>query len=594
MWLLTTAGETVSIAVLPEHLVNRIAAGEVIERPASVVKELVENSLDAGASRISVSIEGSGSSLIRVRDDGAGMAFQDVPLAFERHSTSKIGNESDLANIGTFGFRGEALPSIAAVANVEVLSRCRDQEVGCRFRVEGGRKARPVAAAAPLGTHVDVRHLFLHVPARLKFLKSPRTELKHILDVVNRIALARPEVHFHLDHAGKNLCDYPTTSNLKIRLQQVLGDVGRETAWFSHRDGPLSCCGFTSTTPVSFGHNRLMMTYVNGRFVRDRMLAHAVLQAYDTLLMKGRFPATVLFVEVPPELVDVNVHPAKYEVRFRRQSQIYECVLRALRGVLKETARGARPLSGPMSVGMGRVAEESQSYPSGSTPAAFPGDMSVTEKTNRRANIAQEADVDRPGLFTGFFSSLDVVGQVLGCYILCQSPAEMILIDQHAAHERIAYERMRRDLEHGVVATQELLIPEVLELPAAEAATLPEHLDGLKAAGLVIEEFGPRTFAIRAVPALLGAGDYRAAVRSMAAELAATGRSREWPARLRERLMTLACHSVIRANRILQQHEMLALLRELDRIEFATQCPHGRPVMVRFGQVELARLFKRV
>ena len=588
-----------TIAVLPDNLIDRIAAGEVVERPASVVKELVDNALDAGASEISVVVDGNGTSLIRVRDDGGGVAFEEVPLAFERHSTSKLRSEADLAEIATMGFRGEALPSIASVAVVEMVSRPASQELGCRYRVENGRKGSPVAAGCPAGTTVEVRDLFYHVPARLKFMKSPRTEIKYVSDVVDRMALAHPSVHFRLHHGGKRLADYVAATRLQDRVRQVFGDAGSELAPFSLTREHLRCTGFASQAPKSFGNTRYMVTFVNRRFVRDKLLTHAVLKAYDTLLMKGRYPAALLYLELPHAYVDVNVHPAKTEVRFRRQSELYETVLSAVRGGLRAAAQDG-PAPPP------RTLDEAAPY------GQVPGRPGV-----REPGPAYDAATSRPllplephrhplapdpGFQTGEargktergrFSSLTVVGQVLGCYILCHGEPGMVLVDQHAAHERVAFQRMREDLEQGRIERQELLIPQLLELPVTEALVLEEQLGALERAGFSLESFGRNTFSLRAVPALLADGDYRDAVRAMISEFVETGRTGELQQGFRDRLMSIACHSVIRANRVLKIEEMEALLRNLDETEFATQCPHGRPVMVRFSRGQLEHLFRR-
>ena len=579
------------IALLPDNLIDRIAAGEVVERPASVVKELLDNAIDAGASEISVVVEGNGTSLIKVSDDGEGVASEDVPLAFERHSTSKIRSETDLANIATMGFRGEALPSIASVAAVEMVSRPRSQEHGCRYRVENGRKGTPAAAGCPAGTSVEVRDLFYHVPARLKFMKSPRTEIKYVSDVVNRVALAHPAVHFRLHHGGKRLAEYVAANRLQDRVRQVMGDAGTDLVPFSlHREG-LRCTGFASQAPRSFGNSRYMATFVNRRFVRDRLLNHAVLQAYDTLLMKGRFPAVILYLEVSPDRVDVNVHPAKTEVRFRRQNEVYETVLAAVRGSLSSAAKGSAVSASEPALARAPVAETGRI---GEPAPRYGGPVhpGLPLQPRRGPGGLPAAEAQAPGE-TGRFSSLTVVGQVLGCYILCHGDPGMVLIDQHAAHERIAYERMREDLERGRIERQELLMPQLLELPVTEAMVLEERLGTLERAGFSLESFGRNTFSLRAVPALLAEGDYRDAVRAMLSELAETGRSGELHRGYQERLMTIACHSVIRANRTLQKEEMEALLRELDETEFATQCPHGRPVMVRFSRSQLERMFRR-
>ena len=584
------------IAILPDNLIDRIAAGEVVERPASVVKELMDNALDAGATEISVVVDGNGTSLIRVSDDGAGVAFEEVPLAFERHSTSKIRSEADLAEIATMGFRGEALPSIASVAVVEMVSRPASQESGCRYRVENGRKGSPVAAGCPAGTTVEVRDLFYHVPARLKFMKSPRTEIKYVSDVVDRMALAHPSVHFRLHHGGKRLADYAAAARLQDRVRQVFGDAGSELVPFSLTREHLRCTGFASQAPKSFGNTRYMVTFVNRRFVRDKLLTHAMLKAYDTLLMKGRYPATLLYLELPHGYVDVNVHPAKTEVRFRRQSELYETVLSAVRGGLRAAAQ-----DGPSSPPHG-TPDEAALYP------RIPARPGVREPDSTYDAAAGRPEPRRhplaPGLGfqpreareqteRGRFSSLTVVGQVLGCYILCHGEPGMVLIDQHAAHERMAFQRMHDDLEQGRIERQELLMPQILELPVTEAIVLEEQLGALERAGFTLEAFGRNTFSLRAVPALLAEGDYRDAVRAMISEFAETGRSEELHQGFQERLMTIACHSVIRANRILQKEEMEALLQKLDETEFATQCPHGRPVMVQFSRGQLERLFRR-
>lgn len=582
------------IAVLADNLINRIAAGEVVERPASVVKELVDNSIDAGAQEISIWVEGNGTALIKVADDGEGMALEDLSVAVQRHTTSKIRSEADLVEISTLGFRGEALPSIASVATVEVLSRTAGQEYGGRFRVTNGDRDTPVVAGCPVGTTITVKDLFLHVPARLKFLKSPRTELTHITDVVDRLALGHQSVHFRLQHAGRVLADYVATPNLVDRVQQVLGDVGRELVPFELRRGRLRCYGFSSVAPTSFGNSRHVVIFVNRRFVRDRLITHAILKAYDTLLMKGRFPATVLYLDVPFEQVDVNVHPAKTEVRFRAQSEIYETVLVAVRSGLQAAAQGVAPADVRVGSVADGIAEPRMPYQgggqgSGSFELTFGAQRFSAFDSQRRA--ALPARGDQPS--GQQFALLEVIGQVLGCYIVCQAEAGMILVDQHAAHERLAYERMRQDMEKGVVEVQELLLPQTLELSVAEATILEAQIGGLRRAGFSVERFGRNTFAIQAVPVLLAMGDYRDAIRAMVAELAEVGRSAELQHNFQERLMTIACHSVIRANRILRKEEMVQLLKDLDAIEFATQCPHGRPVMVEFRRSQLERMFRR-
>ena len=571
---------------LPDSWAARIAAGEVVERPASVVKELVENALDAGAREISVWVEGSGVSLIRVSDDGEGIAAEDLPIAVERHATSKLKDEADLWRISTLGFRGEALPSIASVSRLEMVSRARQGGVACRLRVEGGKAGEPAAAGHAVGTSVEVRDLFFNTPARRKFLKSPATEMSHICDAVNRMALAYGEVHFRLHHGGRLLCDYPPAAEPQDRLRQVLGrEVADGLIAFSRKRGEVSIGGFLSKAPSSFSTTRYLMTYVNSRFVRDRLLTHAVLEGYQTLLMKGRYPAVVLYLKLPFRDVDVNVHPAKHEVRFRRQSEIHEAVAEAVREGLRREAKEPWRLSA-RTVGKPLMAVQEAPIPYSSRP--HPEDE--VEGADRAATQRQ-AETAR--IHGGFFSSLEILGQALGCYLVCSSSRGLILIDQHAAHERVAFERMRHQLGHGQIERQNLLIPQVLELPVGEAALLEQRLALLDRLGFGVEKFGPNGYAIRTAPALLPAGDYREAIRRMIAEVADVGKSEELREGLEERLATIACHSVIRANRKLGREEIHALLAELDQVDFATQCPHGRPVLIEFTEGQLERMFKR-
>ena len=573
------------IILLPESWASRIAAGEVVERPASVVKELVENSLDAGAREISVWVEGSGAALIRVSDDGEGMAPEDLSLAVERHSTSKLKEESDLFRIGTLGFRGEALPSIGSVAKLEIISRAKGEPMGYRVRVEAGKKEEPAATGCPVGTTVEVRELFFNTPARRKFLKSPQTELGHISDVINRMALAFPEAHFRLHHAGKVLCDYVAADRVDDRLRQVLGsEIAGGMVPVSMSRGSVSFTGFLSSAPSSLPNTRYLMTYVNRRFVRDRILTHAVLAGYETLLMKGRYPAAVIYLKTPLGEVDVNVHPAKYEVRFRRQAEVHDALVDGVREGLKQKAKaplaqsfGTRE-SGPSLI----VHEAARAYTALPTTGGF-----------SFIPLSQTAPLAQEPILSGFFSSLEVLGQLLGCYLVCASHNGLVLIDQHAAHERVAFEKMRARMEKSKTDRQHLLLPQVLELPYSESVLFEPMLGLLDQIGFTVEPFGSNTYVLKSIPALLPPGDYREALLRMAAEAAEVGQASELRRDLEERLMTIACHSVIRANRKLDREEMRALLNALDQADFATQCPHGRPVMVQFSQAQLERMFKR-
>ncbi|HEX7232234.1 MAG TPA: DNA mismatch repair endonuclease MutL [Candidatus Binatia bacterium] len=575
------------IKVLSNELASRIAAGEVVERPASAVKELIENSLDAGASEIFVSVEKSGTALIRVVDNGEGMDAEDLEIAVERHATSKLSLEPDLFRIATLGFRGEALPSIASVSRMEIASRAKDATTAHSLCCEGGsrKELRPTAAAP--GTTVIVRDIFFNVPARRKFLKSPATELSHICDVINRIALAYPAVHFHLAHDQRTIADYAGVGQAGDRLQQVWGrELVKDIAPFYWREREVSVHGFLSAAPASFPNLRYVYTYVNRRYVRDKVLTHAVLQGYENLLMKGKYPAVVLFLDLPFEDVDVNVHPAKYEVRFRRQGEVHTAVASAVRDALKQAAK--EPV---VRTSFTRPAEPFQ----GVSEAALPYRI----ESSAPQSFAHPSDNNFiiPPTTTehdGFFSALQILGQILGCYIVCTSAQGLVLIDQHAAHERVAFERLRRQLATGQVSAQALLLPQTLELNAGEISLVEANLETLRSFGFVLEPFGPSAYAIREAPALLPEGDYTQLLRQMVADLAEVDTSTKLRMHLEERLATIACHNVIRANRALELEEIEALLRDLDHIDFATQCPHGRPVLVEISREELERMFKRI
>jgi DNA mismatch repair protein MutL len=583
----STEERRVKIHILSDEMASRIAAGEVVERPASVVKELVENSIDAGANEISIWVEKSGTAVIRVSDNGEGMTAEDLSLAMERHSTSKLRVEEDLCRIATLGFRGEALPSIGSVAKLEIVSRTATMDTGHRLRVEGGRKDGVQAAGAAIGTTVEIRELFFNIPARRKFLKSPVTELSHICDAVNRAALAFPTIHFRLYHDGRKVAEHVAVREVRDRLLQVLGvDVVATLAPFSRSSSDIALNGFLSHAPASYPNARYLYTYVNRRYVRDKVLNHAVMQGYDSLLMKGQYPAAVLFLAVPYDEVDVNAHPAKFEVRFRRQNEIHDGLARAIRAALNDAAKapgGAVP-SGERRPEMFHVGDSALPYIRGSGGALH----SLPQATPFTVPLQGSEESN------GYFSSLTVLGQILGCYLVCASATGLSLIDQHAAHERVAFEKLRRQLDCGAVEKQSLLIPQTMEFTAGEALLLERNLPLLERFGFIVEPFGPGCFAITAVPALLPEGDYVTTVRRMIAELADVDSSEKLRQQLQERLATIACHSVIRANRKLEPNEIRALLTDLDRTDHATQCPHGRPVVIEFSRERLDRMFKRI
>jgi DNA mismatch repair protein MutL len=579
----------VKIQILSDEMASRIAAGEVVERPASAVKELIENSLDASATEIFISVEKSGTSSIRVSDNGEGMAPEDLNLAVERHATSKLKVDEDLFRIATLGFRGEALPSIGSVSKLQVVSRSPNAPTAQKLCVEGGKKGEMLPTAAAVGTSIEIKDIFFNTPARRKFLKAPATELSHICDAVNRMALAYPGVHFRLEHDGRTVADYVSVNDGQDRLYQVFGrEIAKGLAAFDWRQGELAVHGFLSSAPLSFPNARYLYTFVNRRYVRDKVLTHAVLQGYETLLMKGQYPAVVLFLQVPFGEVDVNVHPAKFEVRFRRQSDVHEAVARAIRQALRQEAKEPGPRSGAIS-------SSSFSF-SGVREVALPYGLSARTAPDNPAPTYGNVFTlpPRAAAQEGFYSSMRVLGQILGCYLVCASSQGLALIDQHAAHERVAFEKLRRQMDAGKVAMQNLLIPQTVRLSAGEMMLLEQKLDILRRFGFDLEPFGPDAYAIHSVPALLPEGDYSQVVRQMVADLAEVDTSSKLREHLEDRLATIACHSVIRANRMLEMDEMRALLSDLDQIDFATQCPHGRPVLIEISRDELERMFKRV
>jgi DNA mismatch repair protein MutL len=609
------------IRILSENLCNKIAAGEVVERPASVVKELVENSLDAGATEIRVEVEGGGKKLIRVVDDGEGMGRDDAFLCLERHATSKIRSDEDLFRLQTLGFRGEALPSIAAVSRFALRSRPEETLEGWEIYAEGGTVKRAGAVGSPRGTTIEVRDLFFNTPARRKFLRRDETELGHVGDVVTKLALAHPEVQFRLVHNGRSLIDVYRQAQLRERVASLLGRPLLRDLVPLAVDGPegLGLHGLVAQPALSRSTSGSAFTFINGRYIRDRVVQHALMEGYRNLLEKGRYPVAVLFLAIDPALVDVNVHPTKHEVRFRDQRLVHEFISRSIR----ETLRPSAWLSAAEEEPQGRdgnllsaMDEPAALAPIASKPFADgpTGEhrQRVQEALSSYASTRPEeeppapvADFRRPaGPFVlparepqggkgGFFSALEIIGQYRRSYILAQDGDDLILIDQHAAHERIAFERLRAQFRQGSVERQALLFPAVLELDFREAALLNEHLEELGRLGFDLEPFGGKTLALKAVPRLLSDADAERLVRDVAGEIATVGNSALVEEALDEVFAVMACHSVVRANQTLGPAQIGALLRELDHVDFKAHCPHGRPVMKRLCLAEVERMFKR-
>jgi len=597
------------IKILSENLCNKIAAGEVVERPASVVKELIENSLDAGADEILIDVESGGKKRIKIQDNGRGMSKDETFLSLERHATSKIESDEDLFRLTTLGFRGEALPSIAAVSRLSLQSRDVDSEAGWSLRVQGGRVENAEAVGMPVGTTIEVRNLFFNTPARRKFLRRDQTEIGHIGDVVSRQALSRPEVRFRLSHNGRVLIDALRTERIEERVAAILGrEAVREMVSVTNEVDDLALHGLLSRPLYNRSATSAIYTYINGRYIRDRVVQHAVMDGYRNLLMKGRYPVVVLFLDLPPEMVDVNVHPTKHEVRFREQSQVHgfisSSVRNALRPAVSTSVVGVVPEEQPPA----RIEFPSETpvvadyRTDAATPSVIvheppvpyqPAELPAIGHSRRNEEQSSPFVLPEKNEPNGPAGSMSIIGQFHESYILCQDGNDLVLIDQHAAHERVSFERLRQQFYASGIEKQTLLFPTVLDFDFREAAQIKQRLDKLTQFGFEFEPFGGNSFALKAVPQLLKDFEAERLVRDVASELSELGESATMEDAFDHILATMACHSVVRANQKLGLDEMRSLLREIDTVDFSAHCPHGRPVMQRLSLAEIERMFKR-
>lgn len=606
------------IAALPDTLISQIAAGEVIERPASVLKELLENALDAGAQAIEVRLDGGGIRRILVADDGHGIPAGQLTLALQRHATSKIASLTELESVATMGFRGEALASIASVAQLMLTSRTADDTQA--WQIGPGMHA-PVPAAGPMGTRADVRQLFDHIPARRKFLRSEATEYGHCLDAIERIALANPGVALRVFHNDKPQRNWPAT-DIQGRIRDVLGaEFQAQSLPVSVDQGQITLEG--CITRPTFARNRAdrQYLYVNGRYVRDRTVSHAVRQAYADVLHGDRQPAFVLFLSLDPGGVDVNVHPAKHEVRFRDSGAVHRYVAQslaqalALRGGSADGAAetvpspdpGIRP-GAPGNEGYPERVPVQQRFPLRDSTGTLdwrklyqpsPGlpldDRAATGgAAHTQAANGQAGGDDSPDAVAVTELPLGLaLGQLHGIYILAQNASGLVLVDMHAAHERVVYETLKHALDEAPLPAQELLVPVIFTASETQVAIVQENQDVLDSLGLRIRATGPTSLAIRAVPALLAQGDIESLARGVLADIERFGHSARLTEQRNELLSTMACHGAVRANRRLTLDEMNALLRQMERTERADQCNHGRPTWFQWGLDDLDRLFMR-
>jgi DNA mismatch repair protein MutL len=587
------------IRVLPENLSNKIAAGEVVERPASVVKELVENALDAGATRVIIEVEKGGQSLIQVSDNGAGMRRDDALLAIERYATSKISTDDDLFAISTLGFRGEALPSIAAVSRFALLTRHNTSDAGTQISVDGGKIKNVSEIGAPQGTMITVKQLFFNIPARKKFLKSVGTEMSHIADIVTRMALGHPEVQFRLIHNNKAVKSWPLVSRHFDRVVDVLGkDCGPDLHPIEFDRNGVSVSGWTSSPRIARRTSRGLYIFVNRRFVRDRSIQHGVFQGYAQRLVKGQFPIAVVFIKIPFDQVDVNVHPTKNEVRFVSPHQVHEAVKSAIAQTLYEIDRlNWRPQNQEPPKTSQVVESISTFRPAaeGAVKNDFGFRISDFGIKNREQKTTDDRQRQPELMFESKgFSALRVVGQLHNLYIVCESDGGLVLIDQHAAHERILFEHLKQRANDRPSAAQRLLVPETLEFNFREAEILGQMLADLKNLGLDIEPFGKNTFIVKAVPALLSGRDLRPMIYEIVEKIAADGYSPGLENTLDQCRMVMACHGAMRANQQLTEEQIRELLHQLDECENPSHCPHGRPSWIRWDLITLEKLFKRI
>ena len=577
------------IQQLPSHLINQIAAGEVVERPASVVKELVENSLDAGAHQVHIDIAAGGQKLIRIRDDGCGIAADELSLALSRHATSKISSLEDLEAVASLGFRGEALPSIASVARLTLCSRHRDSDSAWQVEADNGEVSAPRPAAHPAGTTVEVHDLFYNTPARRRFLRTERTEFGHIEKWVRRLALARQDVAFTLTDNRRTVMQLRAAADNEARRQRISGICGdafaEQAVLLNHETEGIALTGWIGLPTFNRSQPDMQYWFVNGRSIVDKTLSHAARHAYRDVLFHGRFPAYVLSITLDPASVDANAHPAKHEVRFRDGRRIHGVVSKAIEEALRETRPGGQTAA-PTTV--------SQVLPQTQTTMPLPSAVreSLTAYqalSGRPSSVAVDLGhepAEVPPL--GF-----AVAQIGGVYILAENADGLVIVDMHAAHERILYEKLKHSYDDKAVVRQPLLVPESIAVAQSEADLVEQSTALFETLGLVIDRAGPTSLVIREVPALLRNVDAESLLRDVLADVSQAGQSNRVEDTCHDLLATMACHYSVRANRMLTMDEMNALLREMESTDRADQCNHGRPTWTAISMADLDKLFMR-
>lgn len=621
------------ITILPDDVANHIAAGEVIERPASVVKELIENAIDAKACQIDIEIGTGGKAYIRVKDNGHGMSREDAQLAFERHATSKITCTADISSITTLGFRGEALPSIASVSKLKMLTQTEDSIVGTRIEIHGGEILNIMDAGTATGTYIEVNDLFYKTPARLKFLKSPATELSYINNVITDQALANPHIGFSVKNNAREQLHLPTQSDLRQRIAGLFGrEMIRELVEIRESAGSLELRGFIGLPSCTRANRNYQRMFVNGRPVKDKVISHAIQQAYDTLIPKRRYPVAFLFLSLPVQLVDVNVHPTKAEIRFVNSQTIHHFVVNAIRKTLSAalhttTAPAFNESSKP------EIPKRQERLPSRQVDFVPPSETDRASSTfpspqRQHPFLPQEANGELPQFTEHFsedrlsqakrpstpdlssldsqgnlcspilggkaiFSRMKPLGQFQGTYILAQAGEDLFIIDQHAAHERIFYEKLKTQFQTADMDIQQLLFPVSIELSHREQAVLEGNLDILRQYGLELEPFGGTTYLLKAVPVLLAKADYKKLLYDIIDQLTETRKTESIEQKLDEVLILMACHAAIRAHHHLQEAQIIALFQQMDAIALPYTCPHGRPTVIKISLQDLEKKFGR-
>jgi len=569
------------IRILPEKLASQIAAGEVVERPASVVKELIDNGIDAKADRITIQIEGGGKKLIRVTDNGSGMSRDDLLLCVERHATSKITALADLSSVTSLGFRGEALPSLAAVSRMEITTRPADQLVGYRLNIVGGKLKSIDETGAPSGTMVAVRDLFFNVPARRKFLRTGQTETDRIVDTLARVALPFVSIHFEANQGGKSLLNLPKTENQRDRLVVLFGrPVAAAMLEHGLESEDVKAKAYLAPPELSRSRGDRIFCYVNQRHVRDKLLLGAIMEGYGQRLMRGCYPQVVLLLGMNPALVDINVHPTKQEVRFHQSRSLYQSISAMIRRAFGEALRETHPAG---------------SYPSGSLTdkGSAPTLGEAAWERGGWVGAGKEARVPSAASETRLFEDrVEVIGQLKKTYLLCQSAEGFLMIDQHAAHERIIFEGLKESYTSRKIERQAFLIPPRVELSVQDGRILAAKLDQLAELGLEIEPFGGSTFLIRSAPSCLSYAEWEAFLHEVIVLLREESRLTGEKG-LEKALTIMACHGALRAGQSLSPDEMRSLLNQLEEMNLPTHCPHGRPILKTFSDYDLEKMFKR-